>query len=90
MEKKVLTPDEINKKIYDKIFLKAKVSDNSIKRDSITLKSDFKGDLGLDSLDLVELVNEFEKEFGVTVSDMELEKISKVGDAVTLINSKLS
>ncbi|PLV59363.1 acyl carrier protein [Thermotoga sp. KOL6] len=46
-------------------------------------------DLGADSLDLVDLVMDFESEFGVKVDDADLEKISTVGDVVDYIEKKL-
>jgi len=46
----------------------------------------FRTDLGLDSLDEVELVMAFEEEFGVEVSDADAEKIHSVTDAVDHIS----
>ena len=46
-------------------------------------------DLGADSLDLVDLVMDFESEFGVKVDDADLEKISTVKDVVDYIEKKL-
>ena len=51
----------------------------------ITLNSVFTRDLGCDSLDLVELIMEFEKAFGISISDEHAEKISTVRDAVRYI-----
>lgn len=48
----------------------------------------FTNDLGADSLDTVELIMEFEKEFGISIPDEDAEKITTVGDAVTYIESK--
>ena len=50
----------------------------------------FTNDLGADSLDTVELIIEFEKEFGISIPDDQAEKISTVGDAITYVenNSK--
>ena len=45
----------------------------------------FTNDLGADSLDTVELIMEFEKEFNVTIPDDQAEKISTVGDAMKFI-----
>ncbi len=53
----------------------------------ITLDSTFK-DLGLDSLDLVELVFQFEEALGVQFEDDELASLKTVQDVVTLIESK--
>lgn len=45
----------------------------------------FTQDLGADSLDTVELIMEFEKEFGITIPDDDAEKITTVGDAIAYI-----
>lgn len=45
----------------------------------------FANDLGADSLDTVELIMEFEKEFKISIPDDQAEKISTVGDAIAYI-----
>ena len=45
----------------------------------------FTQELGADSLDTVELIMEFEKEFGITIPDDDAEKITTVGDAIAYI-----
>ena len=45
----------------------------------------FTNDLGADSLDTVELIMEFEKEFNIAIPDDQAEKIGTVGDAVNYI-----
>ena len=52
-------------------------------------EASFTNDLGADSLDIVELVMEFEKQFSITIPDEDAEKISTVGDAVTYITDKV-
>ena len=47
----------------------------------------FTNDLGADSLDTVELIMEFEKEFGISIPDDQAEKIATVGDAVSYIEA---
>ena len=47
----------------------------------------FREDLEADSLDLVELIMEFEEKFGGEISDEEAQKITTVGDAVTYLDS---
>ena len=47
----------------------------------------FTNDLGADSLDTVELIMEFEKEFGISIPDDQAEKIGTVGDAVSYIEA---
>ena len=49
----------------------------------------FADDLDADSLDLVELVMALEEEFDITVEEEELEGVTKVSDAVALVESKL-
>jgi len=62
----------------------------SVSKDEVTLTSNFIDDLKADSLDLVELVMEFEDEFGITVPDDDYEKIRTVGDAIEYIREKAS
>jgi acyl carrier protein len=47
----------------------------------------FAQDLGADSLDTVELIMEFEKEFGLQIPDDQAEKIATVGDAIAYIEA---
>jgi len=51
----------------------------------VTPEASFTNDLGADSLDTVELIMEFEKEFNIAIPDDQAEKISTVGDAITFI-----
>lgn len=51
----------------------------------ITEKSNFKDDLGADSLDLFELVMSLEEEFGVEIPSEDLEKIATVGDVLNYL-----
>ncbi|HJH60419.1 MAG TPA: acyl carrier protein [Bacteroidetes bacterium] len=51
----------------------------------VTPEKSFTNDLGADSLDTVELIMEFEKEFNVSIPDDQTEKISTVGDAIKYI-----
>lgn len=53
----------------------------------VTPDAHFEKDLGLDSLDVVELVMALEEEFGVEIPDAEADKISSVGDAVNYVIS---
>ncbi len=48
----------------------------------------FTNDLGADSLDTVELIMEFEKEFEISIPDEDAEKIGTVGDAISYIEAK--
>ena len=56
--------------------------------DKVTEKASFIDDLGADSLDIVELVMEFEKQFSVTIPDEDAERIRTVGDAVSYVSEK--
>ena len=51
----------------------------------VTPEASFTNDLGADSLDTVELIMEFEKEFDVHIPDDQAEGISTVGDAIAII-----
>lgn len=53
----------------------------------VTETAVFTTDLGADSLDTVDLIMEFEKEFGIKIPDEEAEKIKTVGDAVAFIEA---
>ena len=48
----------------------------------VTPEASFTNDLGADSLDTVELIMEFEKEFNIGIHDDQAERISTVGDAI--------
>ena len=49
--------------------------------------ANFTNDLGADSLDTVELIMEFEKEFGISIPDEEAQKIATVGDAIAHVEA---
>ncbi len=51
----------------------------------VTPTASFTNDLGADSLDTVELIMEFEKEFSISIPDEDAEKITTVGDAISYI-----
>ena len=55
--------------------------------EEVTPEKSFTNDLGADSLDTVELIMEFEKEFGISIPDDQAEKISTVGDAIAYIGN---
>lgn len=55
--------------------------------EEVTQEKSFTNDLGADSLDTVELIMEFEKEFGISIPDDQAEKISTVGDAIAYIEN---
>ena len=53
----------------------------------VTPTASFTNDLGADSLDTVELIMEFEKEFNIAIPDEQAEKIATVGDAISYIEA---
>jgi acyl carrier protein len=55
----------------------------------VTPEASFTNDLGADSLDTVELIMEFEKEFNMAIPDDQAEKIGTVGDAITYIEENV-
>ena len=73
--------DKVKEIIVDKLGI-----DNS----KITLEAKFIDDLGADSLDSVELIMQFEEEFGIEIPDEEAEHLLSVGQAVDFISNKLN
>jgi len=73
--------DKVKKIIVDKLGV-----DDS----EITNEASFTNDLGADSLDTVELIMEFEKEFDISIPDEEAEKIQTVGMAVSYLENAKS
>jgi acyl carrier protein len=61
-----------------------------VEEDEVTQEASFTNDLGADSLDTVELIMEFEKEFDISIPDEMAESISTVGDAVKFIEKELA
>ena len=59
-----------------------------VTKEECVLEASFIDDLGADSLDLVELIMEMEENFGVQISDEELEKIRTVKDVIDFLRSK--
>jgi len=53
----------------------------------VTLEASFTNDLGADSLDTVELIMEFEKEFNLSIPDQDAETISTVGQAIDYLET---
>lgn len=61
-----------------------------VKESAVTPDASLTADLNADSLDTVELIMEFEKEFGITIPDGETTKISTVGDAIAYVEKVLA
>lgn len=56
----------------------------------VTSEANFTNDLGADSLDTVELIMEFEKEFDISIPDEDAENIATVGNAIEYLQEKVS
>ena len=62
----------------------------SVGEDEVKNEASFANALGADSLDTVELIMEFEKEFGISIPDDKSEKIATVGDAIAYIEENVA
>ena len=60
-----------------------------VEESELTNSASFTNDLGADSLDTVELIMEFEKEFNISIPDEDAEKISTVGDAIVYLKDNV-
>jgi acyl carrier protein len=65
------------------------VEELGVERDKLSDGASFMEDLGADSLDTVELVMAFEKEFDIDIPDEEAEKLRTVGDAMKYLHEKM-
>jgi acyl carrier protein len=65
------------------------VEELGVERDKLTEGASFMEDLGADSLDTVELVMAFEKEFDIDIPDEDAEKLRTVGDALKYLHDKM-
>ena len=75
--------EDINQKITKVIVEKLGVTEDQVKPEAA-----FIDDLGADSLDQVELVMALEDEFDIEIPDEEAEKLKKVSDVISYVNSK--
>jgi acyl carrier protein len=75
---------DVDEKVKDII-----VEELGVEREKLTDTASFMEDLGADSLDTVELVMAFEKEFDIDIPDEEAEKLRTVGDALKYLHEKL-
>lgn len=71
--------DKVKKIIVEKL---------GVDENEVTPAAEFTKDLGADSLDTVELIMEFEKEFDISFPEDQAEKISTVGDAIAYIEAQ--
>ncbi|MGH7515791.1 MAG: acyl carrier protein [Gemmatimonadales bacterium] len=65
------------------------VEELGVEREKLTSEASFMEDLGADSLDTVELVMAFEKEFDIDITDEDAEKLRTVGDAMNYLHEKI-
>jgi acyl carrier protein len=75
---------ELEEKVKDII-----VEELGVEREKLAEGASFMEDLGADSLDTVELVMAFEKEFDIDIPDEEAEKLRTVGDALKYLHEKM-
>lgn len=61
----------------------------SVEESEVTNEASFTNDLGADSLDTVELIMEFEKQFNISIPDDKAEGIQTVGDAIAYIEANV-
>ena len=79
-----LTKADIEAKVSEIIVEKLGVDEGEV-----TPEASFTNDLGADSLDTVELIMEFEKEFNISIPDEQAEGITTVGEAVSYIEENV-
>lgn len=60
-----------------------------VEQSEVTNEASFTNDLGADSLDTVELIMEFEKEFNISIPDEQAENIATVGNAITYLEENV-
>lgn len=75
-----MTRQDIEKKVTDILVDKLGVEPEEVKNDA-----NFEDDLGGDSLDLVMVIMEIEKEFSISVSDEDVEQAKTVGDICDMV-----
>ena len=61
-----------------------------VERESVVDSASFTNDLGADSLDTVELIMEFEREFEINMPDNQAESISTVGEAISFVENAVN
>ncbi len=80
-----MTREEIASKVKNIIVDKL-----SVDASEVTDNANFTNDLGADSLDTVELIMEFEKEFDIKIEDDQAQQIQTVGDAIDHVSAALN
>lgn len=78
-----------NTNIRDKVY-QIIVEKLGVEKSEVNDEASFTNDLGADSLDTVELIMEFEKEFHISIPDDQAEFITTVGEAITYLESNVA
>ena len=78
-----INTDDISSIIKDVMMYKL-----GLEESQINAEANLQDDLGIDSLDIVELQMELEKKFGIKISDEEAEKMTTVGSIICCIKNK--
>lgn len=78
--------------VHEEIFgtIRSHLAGRGIDQEVVTPEADLASDIGLDSLDVVELTLALEERYGIEVPDEELENVATVRDAIELIEAKTS
>ena len=72
--------------MYEK-FVEVLVEELQINRDDITMEAELKNDLGINSIELAELVMIWEEKFGIVIEDNDIRKFTTVGDVVNYLET---
>jgi acyl carrier protein len=70
--------------------MRTQLAERGVEADKVQYDANLAQDLGLDSLDTVEMTLGLEESFGIEIPDSDLEDVATVGDAVDLIQRKLT
>ncbi|RLC47293.1 MAG: acyl carrier protein [Candidatus Coatesbacteria bacterium] len=73
----------------ESVVLDTIASKLNVKKDRLSNDASFKDDLGADSLELADLIMEFEDKFDIKISEEDGEKLLTVGDALSYIKQKV-
>ena len=84
-----LCTDFLRFEFYYKLFKTFIVEKLGVDEAEVKPEASFTNDLGADSLDTVELIMEFEKEFNISIPDDKAETIATVGDAISYIEANM-
>jgi acyl carrier protein len=91
----ILDIRRLRRDIMDKMEIQEKIVNilarhTSLERSAFTPGKDLKLDLGLDSLDVAEIVYEMEGTFGISISDESAEKLRKISDTVDFVHDRMA